>query len=394
MKVALLMGNRLNPWHTRLYEPLLEMGVDLCAFTYRPLRYPLEDVQIPYEIIPTEAEERSLPQRAIEGIETRLLGTDISERPVGLADRLKGFDLIHSWELFTMDTEEALTAREKWGIPVLVTVWDNIPYHRDEDQLVRQRKKRALDQADAFLVYTEESRAMLETEGADPGKVQKVYPAVDMTEFSPSTPISPPVILGIGRMVPEKGFEDLLSAASLLRKHSPDLEFRVHLVGDGPLAERVDQMAVWGGHRDRYERTPSLCYKQLPNLYRGATLLALPSRPTSEWKEQFGMVLIEAMASGVPVVASVTGGIPEMIGNAGVLIPPGDFSKLAESIEDLLTSPQRWESLQRTALERCRTHFQLENNAQQIRNLYGSLADSTSETSNPPSDPCAGMNQG
>ena len=80
MKVAFLMGNRLNAWHTRVYEPLSEWGVEIVAFTYSPHRYPLDDVRIPFEILATEAETRSLPRRIKEGVESRLMGAEISER--------------------------------------------------------------------------------------------------------------------------------------------------------------------------------------------------------------------------------------------------------------------------------------------------------------------------
>lgn len=375
MKVALLMGNRLNTWHTRLYEPLAGLHTQITAFTYRPHRYPLEDVRIPYEIVPTEAEERSLPRRIKEGLETRLVGTEISERPVGLVDRLKDFDLIHTWELFTTDTEDALEAKRRWDIPVLVTVWDNIAFHREELDVFSRRKQRARNEADGFLVYTRTSAEMLQLEGVEEGRIHQVMPGVDTNEFVPSPePPDLPVLLAIGRLVPEKGFEDLLIAAATIRRKSPDLPFSIRLVGEGPMADRLDHLSVTGKLRNHYRREGGVAYRDLPALLQNSNILVLPSRMTSEWKEQFGMVLLEAMASGVPVVASRSGGIPEIVGYSGLLFTPGDHRELATLVEHLLASKEEWNRLRESGLERCRSLFSAHDNSKKIHDLYGYLS--------------------
>ena len=371
MKVALLMGNRLNAWHTRMYEPLAEWGVEMTAFTYSPHRYPLEDVRIPYQVVPTEAEERSLPRRIKEGLESRLIGSEISERPVGLVDRLKGFDLIHTWETFTPDTEDALEAKRCWDIPVLVTVWDNIPFHREQVDVFFERKRRARKEADGFLVYTRTSAEMLQLEGVEEGRIHQVMPGVDRNEFVPCpTPPDPPVLLAIGRLVPEKGFEDLLIAAAAIRRKSPDLPFEVRLVGEGPLADYLDTLAELSKLRNHYRRDGGVAYRDLPTLLQNSNVLVLPSRITSEWKEQFGMVLLEAMACGVPVVASRSGGIPEMVGYSGLLFTPGDYRELATLIEHLLSSREEWNRLRESGLERCGLHFSACDNAKKMLDLY------------------------
>ena len=67
----------------------------------------------------------------------------------------------------------------------------------------------------------------------------------------------------------------------------------------------------------------------MPALYAGATALVLASLPTRSWEEQFGMVLVEAMAAGTPVIAAATGAIPEVLGGEGRLVEPGDWLGLA-----------------------------------------------------------------
>lgn len=374
LRIALLMGNRLNKWHTRLYLEARTLGVDIRAFTYRPFRYPLDEVDLPHEVVPTEAELRGLPRRILEGVENRLFGAEISERPSGLVERLEAFDLIHSWELFTSDTEDALEARARWGTPVLVTVWDNIPFHREEDPIFAARKARARVEAAGFLVYTRESARTLIAEGIEETRIHQVFPGIDLETFKPalSTP-NPPCILGIGRMVEEKGFEDLLQAAALLARQQPQLDFTLRLVGEGPLGPTLDHLARVAGLGERYERIASVPHRDLPEIHRAASILALPSRPTSRWKEQFGMVLLEAMASGVPVVASRSGGIPEIVGDAGLLFDPGDFAGLADFLGGLLLSQARWQKFRQAGLERCRAGFDVRKNATDLVTIYEKL---------------------
>lgn len=117
----------------------------------------------------------------------------------------------------------------------------------------------------------------------------------------------------IGRLVPEKGVRDLLMFGS-----------RLLCLGDGPLA---DEVRAAGGEvrlaRDIAELAAGLAEM---------AVLAAPSRSTRTWKEQFGRMAVEAMAAGVPVVAYASGSLPEVIGDAGIVVPEGDIGALNAAI--------------------------------------------------------------
>jgi glycosyltransferase involved in cell wall biosynthesis len=81
----------------------------------------------------------------------------------------------------------------------------------------------------------------------------------------------------------------------------------------------------------------------MPELYARASAFVLASLPTVMWEEQFGMVLAEALATGVPVLASSSGAIPEVLAGAGTLFPPGDWPRLAELLDRLTSEPPRRE---------------------------------------------------
>jgi glycosyltransferase involved in cell wall biosynthesis len=124
----------------------------------------------------------------------------------------------------------------------------------------------------------------------------------------------------VGRLVPEKGVRDLLGFGK-----------RLLCIGSGPLEGEVHAAGA------RIELAHTL--EELAGAFEQMAVLAIPSRTTQSWKEQFGRVAVEAMAAGVPVVAYDSGALAEVIGDSGVLVPEGDRAALVEAIQDLLDRP-------------------------------------------------------
>jgi glycosyltransferase involved in cell wall biosynthesis len=135
----------------------------------------------------------------------------------------------------------------------------------------------------------------------------------------------------------EKGHQDALRALAALHRGiggpaRPDV--RMLVLGDGPEADRLRRYAADLGLGGAVEFRPTVPYDEMPALYRSATSLVLGSLPTRGWEEQFGMVLVEAMASGTPVVATDSGAIPEVLGSYGALVRPGDWKAMAQALRD------------------------------------------------------------
>ena len=141
-------------------------------------------------------------------------------------------------------------------------------------------------------------------------------------------------VLSVGRLVPLKGLADL--AAALGRLHKEGFDFRWVIVGDGPQRQALEARVAELGFADRVEFTGWLrpLSEELFRTYRQADVLCLPS-----YAEGLPLVLIEAMANSVPVVASRVNGVPELVRHeeTGLLIDPGDVEGLAASIKRLLT---------------------------------------------------------
>lgn len=154
----------------------------------------------------------------------------------------------------------------------------------------------------------------------------------------------------VGRFVEEKGIDVLLEAIGGMRHPA-----RLVLVGSGPEEERLRRMAA--PLRDRVRFAGPLSAEEVARTYADLDVLVLPSRTRPHWKEQFGRVLVEAMAAGVAVIASDSGAIPWVIGDAGLLFREGDPPELAAALDRLAGSSQLREDLVRKGRERAAREF-------------------------------------
>jgi len=138
-------------------------------------------------------------------------------------------------------------------------------------------------------------------------------------------------ILGyVGRLVPEKGLEELVHALTLVPE-----EIRLVFVGSGPLRGSLEGLVRTLGVTARVHFLRPRAPHELALLMSGFDTLALVSRTTARWKEQFGRVIIEAQACGVPVIGSTSGAIPEVVGQGGVIVRERDPQDLAQAIRRL-----------------------------------------------------------
>ncbi len=159
---------------------------------------------------------------------------------------------------------------------------------------------------------------------------------VDPEIYEPAPPdvwTSPPHFhIGyVGRLVEEKGVDLLLRAVAGLEG-----EWRLSILGDGPFESRLERQAQELNIGDRVTFESQVPSSEMPSYYRRLNVLVLPSRTRPHWKEQFGRVLIEAMACGIPVVGSDSGEIPQVIGDAGLVFPEDDEEALRAHLSRLM----------------------------------------------------------
>lgn len=179
-----------------------------------------------------------------------------------------------------------------------------------------------------------------------------------------------------GRFVAEKGLFTLCDALASLRSHPQPWVWL--LVGRGNLRDRIQARADAGGIGDRLRWITDIPHDQVPHYLNLMDTLVLPSETTDSfktltatgWKEQFGHVLIEAMACAVPVIGSDSGEIPNVIDQAGLVFPEGNASALADHLRLLMENPTRRQKLAEAGYQRAMTHYTNRALAKQLLSFY------------------------
>lgn len=189
-----------------------------------------------------------------------------------------------------------------------------------------------------------------------------IPPGVDVTRFRPDDDARRRILdrLGwapadrvvgfLGRFVPEKGLALLLDA--LRHATTP---WRALFVGGGPMQDAIQRFAA--EHPGRVHIQTGVAHDEVPAWLNAMTLLCAPSQTTPGWREQFGRMLIEGMACGVPVVASDSGEMPSVVGEAGLVLPEQDVTAWTSAIDRLLGDDAVLREQAASGLERAKTRF-------------------------------------
>jgi phosphatidyl-myo-inositol alpha-mannosyltransferase len=203
-----------------------------------------------------------------------------------------------------------------------------------------------------------------------PGRYDIIPNGVDLTRFQPDAPAPEsmrggPTILFVGRLDERKGLEVLIRAMPRVGEQVTDV--RLVVVGSGPLEERCRKLVAELGITDRVVFAGRVPDAELPGYYANCTVYCSPALGG----EAMGIVLIEAMAAGKPVVASAIAGYDEVIrsGVDGCLVPAGDAEALAASLVELLRSEPARTRLSAAALDRVQ-HYAWPGVAARVESVY------------------------
>lgn len=368
-RVVVLRGTQANPWELRAWEALAG-DFDVEVLVAPANAYDVSGVGVRHTPVATVGSR--LPSNAAGRGLTRAVG----ERYLGLSDRLRGADIVHAAELGYWFSMQAARLRPELGFKLALTVWETLPFV-DAYRNVRTRRYRrdVLAGTDLFLPTTERAAEALRLEGVPDDRMRVSPPGIDVDRFAAGRTPAPAadgrhVVLSPARLVWEKGHQDVLRAVALLRRRGRD-DVRVVIVGAGPEEGRLRGVATDLGLDDRVEFRGGVGYDAMPAVYAEASCLVLASMPTPFWEEQFGMVLAEAMAAHLPVVAAASGAIPEVVGQSGTLFGPGDYVGLADALAagPLTGAPGARQAPEPERLER----FSNRAAAQRLREAYTSL---------------------
>jgi glycosyltransferase involved in cell wall biosynthesis len=274
-------------------------------------------------------------------------------RPLWRALRSGGFDVldVHEEPASLVVAEVLLLARlaGRGSSPVCLYCAENV--EKRYPWPFRWFERRALRRAAAVHTCNDEAGRILRRKGFS-GLIVNLGLGVDVERFAPASERAErsgdrPLVVGyVGRLDARKGVAVLVEAVAMVEGVA------LVVAGEGPEREALGARLVARGLGDRARITGYVDHDDLPALYRTFDVVAVPSLETPVWVEQFGRVAVEAMAAGVAVVASDSGSLPEVLGDAGMLVPPGDVAALAEALSELRDDPALRSALASAGRER------------------------------------------
>ncbi|HTM26909.1 MAG TPA: glycosyltransferase family 4 protein [Vicinamibacterales bacterium] len=295
----------------------------------------------------------------------------------GLRDALSGGDLVHAWEEPYILAGAQIARAVPRGVPLAYATFQNLakrypwPFSRFERQ--------SLARASGWIAFGQSVEATL---GSRDGYVdlphRVIPPGVDVDRFRPDRAAGArmrrsagwqddDLVVGfLGRFAPQKGIRDLCLA--LERMRAP---WRALFVGGGALQGELERFGR--AHPGRVHIATRVAHSDVPPWINAMTILCAPSRTTARWREQFGRMLIEAMACGVPVVASGSGEMPSVVGDAGRIVEEGDAVRWAEQLDALLEDAGARGALGRAGMQRARSRYAWPVVARQHLDFFESL---------------------
>lgn len=338
--------------------------------------------------IPVPAEVVYLPSRAQAAAMAALLGVPVAGRPAArlarglggpaFAPKLaaeaarRGITHLHA-HFALLPTTLALTVARSEPVSV------SFAAHARDVYAQRRGLGRKLHEARLCIACTEAVAGVLRglVAGGEQDKVMRVYHGTDLQQFifRPRERVGdPPRILAVGRFVPKKGFETLLHACAALSERQ---RVACEIIGGGQNARKLRALRRELGLEGVVAFPGWAAYEAMPQVYEGADVVVVPSVEAADGDmDGLPNVVVEAMAAGVPVVASAISGIPEAVhdGETGLLCPPGDALALAGAMERALTDAELRKHITEGARRLVEQEFDCRKNARRVYELIRQAA--------------------
>lgn len=367
-KVAIVRGKFLNRFELQFFEPLVKryklLSIGSLTCSHDSFTFPVKKLISPVDLPDFPYKMQTLNRLLID-----------AHYLFGLEEVIKGSDIAHCAETYYRYTIQCLNAKKRGLVKkVIVSVFENIPFNNEGIRGRKEFKSRVKEEADHFIALSTKAKQALLSEGFSQAKVSVIHPHIDTSVFHPKKNKKSPkeiTILFVGRLEECKGVFDLLKIANILLK---DFTLRFIIVGNGSQKNKLIDLERKLGI-DRFFTHLSLSYEEMPKIYRSADIFIAPSKTTKHWQEQFSISLLEAKASGLPVISTKTGSIPENVGKAGYLVKEGDYKEMVKIIKRLIKNQKLKRKYGVLARQDALKRFTLTKGAKEIDKVYQKVLD-------------------
>lgn len=261
----------------------------------------------------------------------------------------------------------ALRSARALGIPATVATALNVDLRAPWS--VARRRRRVLRSAKAIVAESASAARLAERQAPGVPTTVLAREAVRIPDDPAHVARQPCTIGFVGRLTPDRGLDILFRALETVPGH----HWRLAVVGDGPEREPLETLARQVHLPARLRWLGALSGETLRDAWRTFDLVVVPSRAGPAWAELTGSVALEAMARGIPVIASTSGALPDVVGEAGIVVTEGDPDALRHALADLIEAPARRETLGAQGRTRALEHYSASALARGLLALWADL---------------------
>lgn len=352
-----------------LGEALARLGVEPILFTHaHPSR-------------PEEEEIGGLRVKHLNGFVVPRLDRALSfriARDLHRDIKSGGFDIVHGQDIYSSMALQSIHSAHKCGVPSVLTCHS---VHKTGWfwRLIYQPLVLTMQIANRIIAVSNATAEFCRGLGVYDRKIKVIMNGVDPSKFNPADGScmrtrldlgAEPLVVTAIRLVKRKGAEHLVTAFSKVLQRVPDA--KLVIAGGGPEAANLHALMKKLGIENSTFMLGTLSREQVIKLIAAADIFVLPSL-----MESFGLVLLEAMAAGVPIVCTRAGGVPEIVENEinGLMVPPADADALADAILRVLDDRELAKKLRVNGLRVAREKFSWEKTARETLTLYETMCE-------------------
>lgn len=277
-----------------------------------------------------------------------------------LKELVKETDIVNLTDTYYSFNAEAVYYAKKYNKKIVTIIWATIPNHLSSWLPPYSFFTRmVINNTDLFILRNKTAYRFTDSLGIDRKKIKLIYKGVDLDHFYPNRKaenLMHIAILYVGIYHPSKGLYELIEAFEKLIKSG--FAVTLHFAGRGKLNDYINKKAL---------NLPIInhgfvSYSNLANLYRTADIFCSPSKEIRYfglkiWEEYFSYTLMEAQASGLPIVTTKSGGIPEEVDSRNPIVEIGNANKLYKALEKLVTDPKLRQDLSKINRKRAEKYF-------------------------------------
>jgi glycosyltransferase involved in cell wall biosynthesis len=375
-KIAIVRGKFLNKFEMQSFEPL-HTKFDMTAFgSLTPFQ---DNFAFPTVKLPSPMD---LPEVPLKMPVINRLFID-AHYLYGLEEKLKGFDIAHSAETYYRYTQQCLDAKRKGYVKkVVVTVLENIVFNNEGIWGRKTYKMRTRNEADMFIALTQKTKDVLLEEGAEEDKIVIIGSGINTDRFKPSVRLEKNfiqknkeiTILFVGRLEKYKGIFEIIHAFNtlLVDEELKGYKLKLRMIGDGSEKQTLTDLERNLGISKFVEHRTS-SYDEIHTEYQNADIFVAPSFDTPTWTEQYGYMLLESQATGLPIITTDAGSISEVVEDGAIQIKQQSSEDLYEELKKLILSPALRQLLSRNARKRATSFHDIKRKAQQVEKVYNDL---------------------